>query len=429
MPIAFPQLSQLPQLRFENTQLIFTTFAFAFALMMIMENTMVFYFPIAVEQVTGSNGVTGLIIGVTNLAALTCDFLFPRIFKTRTWRFFLFVGLLFQICFSFFTNLGVLSSLWLFFILAALAWNIYFEFLAFARNTFVMTQNTKEGYARNWAVFSIIIAIAGLIGPILGSLVLAVPVFERAVILHAIQIAALMCVLFLLFTQKSEKNLFHSPQKIRPLSMLREFGIWEVISARILPVLVVGFLVTMVNAAISTVGGLLGKQIFPHDLDWLIIFLFDSAGIFTSLCIWKWRQTIHKKRLSQVSLLLGSCCLIALFFEQKYVFLILPTIFLCGLFTSSAWVFCEAVYSDLSVRARTNKLYLSSMERVDDSMGWLLAPILIGFLSDKFNYLPSLGILGGVCFFVSVVLLIVTPRKIKLPQEELRVLEKDGHAM
>lgn len=71
---------------------------------------------------------------------------------------------------------------------------------------------------------------------------------------------------------------------------------------------------------------------------------------------------------------------------------------------------------------------MNSIERLNDSAGFLIGPILIGFLSDKLGFFVGFLIIGSICVLIGVILLMITPKKIFIPHQELAELNtKKNH--
>ncbi len=414
------RLAKLAKFRSDSKKTTFAAFVFVLALILLIESIMDYYFPIVVEGSLGSNSAVGLIFGVTNIVALVCDFVFPRIFKNRSWYFLLIMGLFFQIGFPFFTNASLVTHIGALFIIAAVFWNIYFEFLAFARSNFVTANCDREDYARNWAIISAVISLSFVTGPILGSALLRTPMVGRITILHSLQLVALFFIIFFLPHPKPK-----APEKMKrkwafKFSVLREVGIIQTISRRISPILILGYLINSIGASIYMVGGLMGTKIFGGSgLDWIFVFLFEVASVTASFALSRVKIKHEKKLKSQILLLVGSFFLATLFVANGRPLWSAIAIFLCGLSVSFSWILNEAVYSDLSDRLRPNTLYISGMERMNDSLGYMTAPIIIGFLADRSGYLNGLATVGVACFVACFLLILITPRKLKLPQKDL----------
>jgi MFS family permease len=404
---------------------MFSLYCFSLGIIYIVESIMGYFFPIAVERTLNSNLYMGLIIGLTNLLAILCDIVFPQLFSKKSWRFLLVAAALTQFGFPLFTHIGIYYSLSIYFIIAALFWNVYFEFFAFSRQSYIVNNESQENYIKDWGTISVIMGMASIIGPILGSFLLKMSLLGSYFTLWMIQFVALsITIIFVMLSPKSIQKVKIKENKIKNINFFKEFSFWKILEPRIYPALILGSLIMIINAAVSTIGGLLGRQIFSNkDLDWIIIFAFSVPTVLISLFFSKLKIKTHKKYFSQLMFALASLSLILLTFFENFPVLIVILFFMISLLVSGSWIFNEAVYSDLARRVGKNNLHINSMERIYESLGWLIGPIIIGFLSDKTNYFSALTILGIICLFISIILIIITPTKLRLPQKEIEKLE------
>lgn len=409
-----------------NGQKIFILYLFALTALLLVEGVMCYYFPIVLEQSFGSNLGAGVIISCANIVALACDFLIPELFKKRTWKFLLLAAVIIQILFPAFVQISLISQAVEFLVVASVFWNIYYEFMAFSRHNFIVSNVKKEDYSRDWGLISIVSGFTSIVGPIIGSNILRATIVESSTTLAALELVAVLIILLLvsLAPNKPQEHKLTHHVKIK-WSILRELKLWEVLGRRVLPVILMGIMLAIQLASVTTVGGLLGEKILGEEhLDWLLIFMFNVPGILVALLLARVQVPRFKKLLSQISLILSGVPFVLLPFVSDSPVWVIILFFVSSIFSSLAWIFNEAVYSDLSRRSGDQKLYINSMERLNDSIGYLIGPVLIGFLSDRLGYFVGFQIVGGICVIMGAILLMITPRKILIPHQEIDELEK-----
>lgn len=420
--MAFFVIEQVPLLKDKlNSRYLFVVYCLALTFLLFVESVMGYYFPIALEEVSGSNLSTGLIIGLCNLAALACDFLFPEIFKKKTWKFLFLAAVILQFGFPGFTNLAIAVGGVGLFVVAALFWNVYYEFMAFSRQNFIVSNESKENFSQVWGIISMLSSIVGLMGPIVGSFLLRETLGNRILFFGIFQTLTLVTALLLVSLSPSRPQEHTLRRTIQHrLNIFKDLRLWEIIGARVFPIIILGIMISLINAAVMSFGGLMGVEMFGgEDLDWLLVFVFAVPSIIASLILIKFSVKKYKKRLSQLLLIAAGFCLCLIPFIKNYPIVILVSFFLCSLFLSFAWIFNEAVYSDLSQRVRDEKLYINGMERLNDSFGYLLGPIIIGLLADKTDYFLAFGVVGFGCMVIGIVLVMITPKKINIPRQEI----------
>jgi len=93
---------------------------------------------------------------------------------------------------------------------------------------------------------------------------------------------------------------------------------------------------------------------------------------------------------------------------------------LAGTFLAMAWPLIDAVYTDLVARAHKGRKHIMGMSAATYSMAYVIGPILSGGLAGKYGELKNFAIIGGGVVIVGIVLLLTTPKKLMLPQVEMR---------
>jgi MFS family permease len=86
---------------------------------------------------------------------------------------------------------------------------------------------------------------------------------------------------------------------------------------------------------------------------------------------------------------------------------------------SLCWPLDDAIFSDLQKRLGKHGLHLIGLSQASYSVAYIIAPTFMGFLADKVGYNSSFAIIGIIAAAIGIFLLIITPRKLRMPQKEL----------
>ncbi len=404
-----------------NTVLLFS---YPIFFIYLADSTLSYIFPIAIENIVNSNTIMGLILSASSLVGLICDFLFPQLFKNRTWRFYLVSGILLSLLFPISLSLGTQFLLIPFFLIASFIWGIYFELLLFSEQTFVVDTDDKENFSKDWGILYFSYQLTAILGPIIGSILLLQLLLTSTLILVFIQLLALIFALILIyrFPLRGSERVAKSRIK-ETINILKEAKSWEVLSFRVWPVITMGISISFISAIYWTIGGLLGQSLnIGFEMDWVIVVLYNIPLLIGSYLLSRFSIKRYKKRLSQISLLLASLTLIPFILFKDNLSILLLIIFISSFFLSFTHPLNEAVYSDLLERMGKDKGYLVGLARSNSSIAFILAPILVGIVSDSTDYYTTFTIAGIFFSIVAILLLIFTPRKIKLPQRDLEEL-------
>lgn len=94
-----------------------------------------------------------------------------------------------------------------------------------------------------------------------------------------------------------------------------------------------------------------------------------------------------------------------------------------GVVRNAAYPLIDSVYTDLVARARKGRKHIMGMSSATFSLAYVVGPILSGFISGKLGEEMTFTVIGLVVCVVATILLVVTPKKLKLPQDEIQSWE------
>ena len=134
-------------------------FFIAFFLISIADGTMGYVFPIVVEKSVGSNTVMGLIMAISSITGLICDFIFPSLISRKNWKQLLTACVLLAVLFPVFSYYGEVFNLVIFFVLASVAWGVYYEYLAFSQQNYIVENNKEHSFSKDWGLLAVLISI------------------------------------------------------------------------------------------------------------------------------------------------------------------------------------------------------------------------------------------------------------------------------
>jgi len=409
-------------------------FAIPVAIFHLTDALMSYIFPIIIEDSVFSNFALGLIMGFSSFVGFFCDITFPQLLKNLTWRSKLVLGIFISFLFPLFTSLGRIHSLAdntalavLFFLGASAAWGVYFELVAFSKREFVVKEDKSHLYSKDWGVMYMISEVAVVFGPIIGGLLIKLSIVHSTMVTMILQAIALTLAVFVVSVlNKNERNGVNAAQDYK-FNIFTEVKFWLKFLKKINTLIVASITLVFVESAFWTIGGLLGIQLFggQNYIDWIVIIAYSVPIIIGGIIVSKLGIKTGKKRLYLTSMLLGGICLTMLLFVQDK-FTVLLTVFVASLSLSFAHPLSEAVFSDLLERLNGSKQHLIGLNLSTGSLAYIIGPVIIGFLSDKFGYLIALGLVGIFVCIVSFVLIFFTPVKLRLPIKEIASLEVKG---
>ena len=157
--------------------------------------------------------------------------------------------------------------------------------------------------------------------------------------------------------------------------------------------------------------------------DWIVIVVFSAPMLIGSYLVYRFNIHKHKKRYAILLLLAAGIFLLGVKLFEGTTILVLASIALSSLCLSFAFPLDQAIFSDLQKRTARFKFYVASLDNLGNSIAYVVGPIIAGLFADNLGYFNTFGALGIFSILIALFLLIITPRKIKIPQKELSELE------
>lgn len=393
--------------------------------LLLADSTLAYIFPILVEGNVSSNFILGIIMAASSFAGLLCDFSFPIIFKNRTWKVQIFLAVVLSFSFLISTIFGAKFSLILLFLLGAIMWGVYYELMSFAEQNFIVHMEKKDEYSRDWSLIFLFTNITGIIGPILGASLIGNNRTSLIVIIF-LQFISLAATILCLYRFRKMDMHNHKITIIESVSAIKELKTWRILLRFVYPAVIMGVTTELVEATFWTLGGLLGQDLFKdNSLGWVPMILYSIPMIIGSFILFKLNFNVGKKRIGQILLLFSGIFLALIIPFENHTAIVCILLFTSSILGSLPPPLNEAVYSDLLKRSKgVSKGELLGLAKANSSFAYIIGPLFVGLLADNVGYVNSFGLVGVFVIFVSVILLLTTPRKLRLPQAELSEMGK-----
>jgi MFS family permease len=304
-------------------------------------------------------------------------------------------------------------------LLVAMAiWGVYYELLGFGQQQFVADTIPLRFRSATWGILGIFRSIAYFLGPILGGALIVRNL--RAPIFAAIGFVLISVVVLMSTTRKHSRQVQIDTHEV---SIFREFAHWRVLFVHVWPVVILSLCIGLIDAVFWTIGAVWTEEL--ADKSFLGSFILPSymlPSIFIGFLVAKWQVFNGKKKLAEKLLLLSGFFLVLMIFTEKvYLFLIL--IFISSILLSIAYPLTDGVYSDIVARMGRERRHLIGLSQSTASLAYIAGPIVGGFLAGKIGERETFVVIGLAVALISFFLLMLTPRKLKLPQEEIRTWE------
>lgn len=371
--------------------------------------------PLVITQKGFSKTTMGLIYSTSSVAGAIFDFILSKFLKnTHFRRVFL---IMFALCAGYPFLLWKAQGIFMF-IIAMAIWGLYYDLMNFGFYDFISRKSKIEDHCTNFGIIEIFKCSGYLIAPLLagaliGSLVIDYKPFTLASLFLLI---SFVFYLRLLQIERKQKSQVVEQVSFKRVNVFKELGIWEKIGLVIFPVLVFTALLSMFDAFFWTLGPLFSES-FPtfKDFGGLLMTAYTFPMLVTGWFVGKFTRKFGKKRTAFAATLISSVFLLPLPL-CKNPYLLLAMVLVSSFTGSLAWPAIKGAYADYITETFKYEKEIEGLGDFATNFGYVLGPILAGFLADKVGNTNTFSFLGLAGIATTIILLYVTPKKITVPQ-------------
>lgn len=298
---------------------------------------------------------------------------------------------------------------------AMAAWGIYYELIAFSNHQLVATYVPAYGHSSAWGWIMMFKSIAYFLGPML-AIWLTVAGDRKLIIL------ASSFTLMALFIALAAKRHHDRPLEVElhHVNFAAEFRKWTALSKHVWQILVLSLTLGIIDSVFWTTGTVWNETLSQQSF-WggMLVPLYSLPSIPLGIFLAKKRILSGKKKTAEILTLAAGLALIFLAFVNSLTGILL-IIFISSILLSIAFPLSEAVYSDIIARMGNQDKHLIGLSNSTFSLAYIFGPILAGFIAQFFGEQKTFAVLGLGVTAISAFLILTTPRKLKLPQTEIK---------
>ncbi|OGV93535.1 hypothetical protein A3B57_00105 [Microgenomates group bacterium RIFCSPLOWO2_01_FULL_47_10] len=394
----------------------FATLLFVYSL---GDGIMSYVAPVIMEKHLHSTFLMGLVFSASSAAGFLADLLFGKYFGNRSYKFFVLWGsalaVLFPLSFTFLPPLVVV------FLTGMIIWGLYFELLEFGLFAYVESFHHPQEHAKVWGLVSAFKGASYMVGPALATYSLGRG--ENVALITAGCLFGFGLLGYLLFWWKfghGHRHIFRDNPENLPL-ITHFTAVWTVLR-KIWPVWVFTLLLYMVDATFWTVGTLFSEQLGKqHPFGNMLMSVYMVPSVLAGMMTAWFAKPFGKKRAAYVGGLLQGLSMVMLGFVIN-VPMILLVVFLSSFFAAISFPEILATAEDYVTRLKGMGSIMVSLQLTSASLGFVIGPTLAGYIAEKTSIAMTFVVVGLLLAMGSVVMMIVTPRKIHLPQQELETV-------
>jgi len=378
----------------------------------VFDGIVSFITPIVITQHGISKTMMGVIIASSSVAGAIIDFLLSKVLENTHYRRLWLAT--FAICGFYPLILGTASSVPIF-VLAMALWGFYYDLQNFGTFDFVSRKSKPEEHSSSFGVISIFKSLGYLIAPIIAGLTI-VEVVTALPFALAFVFLAIAFLFFLVLSAVGEKGKSELPEKIayKKVNVLVELHLWSKIGFILLPVLAFTLMLYIFDAFFWTVGPLYSSEFADFkDFGGLFMTTYTLPMLVTGWFVGPITRKFGKKKTAFWSFLACSLILSTLFYWKSPIIVLLVAL-LSSMIGSIAWPAVKGCFVDYITESYKYEKEIEGLQDFFTNIGYVIGPILAGVLSDRFGNGPTFSLLGIVGVVVSIILLLKTPREIKV---------------
>ena len=389
---------------------LFMTFA-----LFMGDSIMSYSAPVAMDRVLGATRM-GLIMSTSSMVGMIVDFLFAKTFVHQKAAFFKKIILIFLPLFplSFLVVQNVLS-----FFFAMIVWGIYFEAIVFSNYHIIHECVPPQKHAWAWALLSTSRNLTLALGPLLAAYLDRFD--HRYSFIAALGFVAIGLSQFIiqqLFSRRS-RSLTADHAKVEHRDIRQEVQIWKSYARVIWPLLIFMFLFTLIDATFFSIGPVFGVQLAEHSpLGELFISMYTIPALIFGITVDHVSRPLGKKRTAFVSGIVGGMGLLLMSQMERTSSILLAT-FLAAIGLAILYPAVVAVFEDYVARSNSTGNDLIGLTAIMVSMGYVISPMLNGFLADQIGLQTVFGLWGLLLLIFSVFAIFAVKRKLKMPHKEI----------
>jgi MFS family permease len=181
------------------------------------------------------------------------------------------------------------------------------------------------------------------------------------------------------------------------------------------------FTLGVIDATFWTVGTLLSEEVGNGGDHGLLLVMYGLPVLFIGIFA-GWASRPFGKKRAAFLCGIGSGTMLTLAGLTRDHNLLLVFVFLSSMFLAISWPEIYAVFEDYVCRLGKTSNDMIGLQSSTMAMAYLIGPILAGGIASVVGRQQTFTVVGILLVIISVLALIIVPRKIRLPQAELTKL-------
>lgn len=385
----------------------------------IFDGIICYIAPLIITESGFSKTMMGIIIGSSSVAGALFDLIMYKLFPNTNFRrvfLIMFLICLLQPFILFYSN-----TLWIY-LVAMMTWGIYFDLSNYGNQNFVAHLIKKDEHASSFGVISVFQWLGYAIAPLAVGLTLGTVVGWQSFILAWVflSISFLFYIILIIMTQKT-KNVVDEIENKNSLKrgFIHELRIWTSVGTKTLPVLILIIFLWMLDAFFWNIGPLYAQSFKSlGQFEGIFLTAYSLPPLLIGWFIGPITKKFGKKRSAFYSFLIG-CILLTSFAVFSNPLIIIVITFVASCFIAVSFPSINGACADYVSESPEIEKEIETTEDFSLNIGYLFGPILAGIIADGFGNANAFAIFGAFGVVVSLMLIKLTPKTIKLDANKI----------
>lgn len=393
-------------------------FSLTVFLIRIADGIISFWAPNQIQSSLNSSALMGVIIAFQSVVGFLADLIFPYLLKTSKVKRLIFWAIIMSALTSFFLVGAVIKPFVATFLITMTLWGIYYEFVSFASYQFMGSVVPKQMRSGAWGVVDIFVNMAYFLGPLLAAALL----FKGYIYTEAF-ILIFLVVAFLLLSVFRGGHDAPTQIDIRDINPFVELKHWITLLEHVWPAAILSLLLGFIDSTFWTTGTVWTEKLAKINyLGGLFLPFYQLPAIFLGVVVAGWGIYKGKKILTEKFLIVAGLFLVGLAVNGS-VYWQLAMVFLSSVALSICYPLLEGVYTDVVARMGKEENDMIGLTSSVVNVSYVIWPPIAGIIAGIVGERLTFSIVGVITVVTSLILLFVTPKKMRLPQAEIKKWE------
>lgn len=393
-------------------------FCFTLFLLRIADAVISFWAPVQIQNSLNSSFVMGLIISFQSVVGFFADLVFPRMLRSIKARRLIFGGIVMSALTSLFLVGSVYKPFVAIFLVTMAIWGIYYELISFASYQFMGSAVPLHMRSGAWGIAGVFVNSAYFLGPLLAAYLLLRGYIAVEIV---ILVFLLMAFIFLTFTSHLHDTLAQIDlTEINPWVELKH---WLTLSKHIWPAIIISLLLGFIDSTFWTTGTVWTENLSKTSaFGGLFLPFYQLPAVVMGFLVARWGIYKGKKILSEKVLIIAGIFLAGLGLSGTVAWQ-LAMVFLSAIALAITYPLIEGVYTDIVARMGKEKKEMIGLTSSVINISYIIWPPIAGIVASRVGERLTFSFVGILTVLVATVLLFVTPKKLRLPQTEIKSWE------